>query len=169
MKSTKFLFILLGLFLAGCNEQDFAKDDGNVDHKGPEVSVSEMLLEDKDPSESSLQKSFIKQLQFDRVHFGFDQSVLSKQDEQYLLKVVDYLKVNLDLRVEIEGNCDSRGSKDYNIALGERRANVVANFLKKNGIAEHRINAVSFGSRVLVEGDSEEAYSQNRVAIVVVK
>lgn len=151
--------------LAGCQE------DGNLQHapKEAEVSVSEMLLVEKSPEESSVHKEFLKNFTSDRISFGFDRQDLSSHAQEYLSKVADYLAINLDLRVEVQGNCDKRGSVDYNNALGERRANAVVEFLKKKGVAPHRLSAVSFGSRVIVPGDDEDAYEQNRVSILVIK
>lgn len=161
------LLLLVLLILAGC------RDKGSVEIVGPgkdvEVSVSEMVLVDKNPEESGVHKEFVKQMGCDRVSFGFDKNTLSTQDQKYLTKVATYMMQNADLRVEIQGNCDKRGSDAYNMALGERRANTVAAFLKKMGVAEHRISAISFGSRVLEPGDNEDCYAKNRVAVLVVK
>lgn len=164
-ETKKFYLIALALMLTGCDE------DGKVERKDndAEVTVSEMLLVEKAPEESSTHKEFLKKFSVDRVSFGFDRNELSTQDKEYLSKVAEHLMVNVDLRVEVQGNCDKRGSIDYNNALGERRANVVLEFLKSKGVAHNRLNSVSFGSRVLVPGDDEEAYAKNRVAILVIK
>ena len=155
----------LVLFLGGCEQ------NGYVEHspKEAEVSVSEMLLVEKAPEESAVHKDFVKQFSSDRVSFGFDKNELAPAAKEYLTKVAEYLMINIDLRIEVQGNCDKRGSADYNNALGERRANAVAEFLKSKGVVAHRINTVSFGTRVLVSGDDEEAYEKNRVAIIVIK
>lgn len=156
-------YILLALFLVGCG------DKGSVDHLDADVSVSEMLLTDKAPEESAAHKAFVEKFTIDRVSFGFDKYSVSAEAKEYLSKVVEYLKINLDLRVEVQGNCDRRGSAAYNIALGEHRANAVRKFLIANGIPESRVSAVSFGSRILVQGDDEDAYAKNRVGILVIK
>lgn len=151
--------------LTGCNE------DGKIERKDndAEVTVSEMLLVEKAPEESSTHKEFLKKFTVDRISFGFDKNELSAQDKEYLSKVAEHLIVNVDLRVEVQGNCDKRGSVDYNNALGERRANAVVQFLKNKGLAENRLKSVSFGSRALVPGDDEDAHAKNRVAILVIK
>lgn len=158
-----FFILVASLVLISCNQKP-----GTIEHE-PAVSVSEMLLTDQAANQSSVHKEFLKKFEVDRVSFGFDQFDVSSENQAYLRKVADHLLVNLDLRIEIEGNCDIRGSKDYNIALGEKRANSVKKFLVSQGVAEHRISTVSFGSRVLMVGDTQEIYAKNRVAIIIVK
>jgi len=164
-ETKKIYLIALALMLTGCNE------DGKIERKDndAEVTVSEMLLVEKAPEESSTHKEFLKKFTVDRISFGFDKNELSAQDKEYLSKVAEHLIVNVDLRVEVQGNCDKRGSVDYNNALGERRANAVVQFLKNKGLAENRLKSVSFGSRALVPGDDEDAHAKNRVAILVIK
>ncbi len=161
------LGLICCLLLVACG-----KEKGNVEFeaKTSDVSVSEMLMVDKSPEESHSHKEFLKQFDStDRVTFAFDRQDLSKEDQVFLTKVADYLSVNIDLRIEIQGNCDIRGTSDYNIALGERRAHSVFLFLKSKGVPDHRMTCISFGSRVLIPGDSDEIHGKNRVGIILVK
>lgn len=160
------IFLLIAL-LTACDQENgkiehYLADDSNI-------KVSEMLLIEKPLEESSKQKQFLQKFEKDRTHFKLDQYDISHQDREYLEKVCEHLMINLDLKIEVQGNCDKRGSIDYNNALGMKRANSIVQFLKQKGITDDRINAVSFGSRILVEGDDEEAYAKNRVAIIVLK
>jgi peptidoglycan-associated lipoprotein len=76
-----------------------------------------------------------------------------------------WIKSNAKTTVQIEGHCDSRGTIEYNLALGERRAQAVKNYLVGLGVAADRLNVISYGEeKPLVPGDSEEAWTKNRRA-----
>jgi len=80
-----------------------------------------------------------------------------------LQEKAEFLKNNPDIRIRIEGNCDERGTSEYNLALGERRADSAAKFLVSLGISPDRIETISYGEeRPLALGHSEEAWAQNR-------
>ena len=157
---------ILALFLAGCGQKE-----GTIEIKSDstEANQVEMLEQDSANDESALQKAFLKKFDKDRVHFSLASSDLSDADKVFLKNVAEYLIANADLRIEIQGNCDKRGSKEYNIALGLRRADAVLEFLKSCNVPEHRMAAISFGSRILVPGDNELEYEQNRVGIILIK
>jgi peptidoglycan-associated lipoprotein len=105
----------------------------------------------------------------DRVFFAFDQSTLSRNAIATLNAQVALLKANPRVRVVIEGHADERGTREYNLALGERRANSVKNFLVSKGVSSSRIKIVSYGKeRPHVLGNDEAAWSQNRRAVTVV-
>jgi len=163
-------------------DDDDDEDDDDSNQKLEKADTEEIMnsddsdksLEEKSyhPKNSYEQKGILQRLGTDRVYFGFDlDSVdsLADVDKAFLNRLIEDLKNNADLSIEIQGNCDIRGSYQYNIALGARRANTIANYLKKNGIDSHRISVISLGSKVLHPGDNEEAYAKNRVAIIVVK
>jgi peptidoglycan-associated lipoprotein len=165
IKSSLFLF---GVLLTACNETGKVEHYINEDNDS-KIKVSEMLLIEKTPEESSKQKEFVKNVQKDRIYFKFDQHDICDQDKKYLEKIAEYLMLNKNLQVEVQGNCDKRGSIDYNNALGMKRAHSIVGFLKHKGINQERIKSVSFGSRIIEEGDNEEAYEKNRVAIIIIQ
>ena len=106
----------------------------------------------------------------DRVFFAFDSSVLSDNAEEALDTQVKWLKKHEKVDVVVQGYCDERGTREYNIALGERRANAVKTYLVNNGIAADRISTISYGKeRPAVLGNNETAWAQNRRAVTVVK
>lgn len=106
----------------------------------------------------------------DRVFFAFDSSVLSNNAEEALDTQVKWLKKHEKVDVVVQGYCDERGTREYNIALGERRANAVKAYLVNNGIAASRISTISYGKeRPAVLGNNEAAWAQNRRAVTVVK
>ena len=97
------------------------------------------------------------------VYFDYNQYLLDSEDEAALDLQVTWLDENPTKYVLLEGHCDERGTREYNLALGERRANATKNYLISMGIAPERINVVSFGKeRPKVEGSYEDAWSQNR-------
>jgi peptidoglycan-associated lipoprotein len=102
------------------------------------------------------------------VYFGYDQAAIAPEFESVLVAHAEFLKANPQLSVEIQGNCDERGSREYNIALGQRRALTVKRALELLGIASNRITTVSFGSEKPVAfGRDEESYRLNRRADIV--
>lgn len=102
------------------------------------------------------------------VYFEFDRSNLRSDFYDLLTQHADFLVQNPSQRVVIEGHCDKRGTPEYNIALGERRAKAVETFLQNSGVSGSQISIVSYGEeKPAVMGDTESAFSQNRRAVLV--
>lgn len=102
----------------------------------------------------------------DTVYFDYDSSVL-KHDAQVTLTQQLEILTEDDSPIVIEGHADERGTREYNIGLGERRANAVATYLEAQGIEEERISVVSYGKdKPAVEGHNEAAWSKNRRAVI---
>lgn len=100
---------------------------------------------------------------FDPVYFAYDSSQVSPAERTKIETVADYLKSNPDTAVIIEGHCDERGSREYNLALGERRALAVRSYLAGLGIGADRIQTKSLGEESpAVPGHGESAWSLNR-------
>lgn len=105
----------------------------------------------------------------DRVFFGYDRYDLSAEARTTLDRQAKLLGAQRAISVIIEGHCDERGTREYNLALGERRSNAVRDYLIALGIQPSRIRAVSYGDeRPAVVGSSEDAWTQNRRAVTVV-
>ena len=105
----------------------------------------------------------------DRVFFAFDRSDITPESQQILSRQADWLRRYPNVTVTIEGHCDERGTREYNLALGERRAQAAKNVLVASGIPAARISTISYGKeRPTVVGSNEEAWAQNRVAITTV-
>ncbi|HEY1258253.1 MAG TPA: peptidoglycan-associated lipoprotein Pal [Stellaceae bacterium] len=106
----------------------------------------------------------------DRVFFEFNRSDISPEAQQILTRQADWLRRYPNVNVRIEGHCDERGTREYNLALGERRAQAAKNVLVAAGIPASRIGTISYGKeRPIVVGSNEEAWAQNRVAITTVQ
>ena len=105
-----------------------------------------------------------------RVFFAFNSAEISEEANNNLLGQALYLKNHEDTKIQIAGNCDERGSTEYNLALGARRANAAKAVLVKDGIASSRISTISYGKeRPLVQGSGEEVWKWNRNATTTVK
>jgi len=105
----------------------------------------------------------------DRIFFAFDRSDISPEARETLSRQADWLRRYPNVTVTIEGHCDERGTREYNLALGERRAQAAKNVLVASGIPASRISTISYGKeRPAVVGSTEEAYAQNRRAVTVV-
>jgi len=106
----------------------------------------------------------------DRVFFAFDSSALNSQATEALDTQAAWLKKHNDVNVIVQGHADERGTREYNLALGERRANAVKQYLVSQGVAANRISTISYGKeRPAVLGSNEAAWAQNRRAVTVVK
>ena len=105
-----------------------------------------------------------------RVFFAFNSAEISKDAENNLLGQALYMKNHDDVKIQIAGNCDERGSTEYNLALGAKRANAAKEVLVKDGIDAKRISTISYGKeRPLVQGSGEEVWKWNRNATTTVK
>lgn len=99
------------------------------------------------------------------VHFAYDKSNLDSTAKKDVAQNVGWMKANPKAKVQIEGHCDSRGTIEYNVALGERRANAVKAHMVSLGIPADRLSVISYGKeRPLEMGDTEAAWAKNRRA-----
>lgn len=106
---------------------------------------------------------------FARVYFDFDSASLNSASKSALSDNVTIMSEHGDIKLEVQGHADERGTTDYNLALGQRRADAVRNYLSANGVADSRLKIVSYGEeRPLATGSSESAWSQNRRAEFVI-
>ncbi len=105
----------------------------------------------------------------DRVYFGYDRWELEPDERQALVMQAQWLARHPAVRVRIEGNCDERGTREYNLALGARRANAAREVLVSRGVDPARIDTISYGKeRPLAAGSGESAWARNRNAHTVV-
>lgn len=99
------------------------------------------------------------------VYFSFDDATLTPEGQARLDAIAAHMKSKTNEKLKVEGHCDDRGSVEYNLALGQRRAESVRKYLETVGIGNDRLQAVSFGSeKPAVNGQGEEAWSKNRRA-----
>ena len=104
----------------------------------------------------------------DRVFFATNESVLTTASRDTLRKQAEWLRKNSKINVVLEGHADERGTREYNLALGERRANAVKDYLMTYGISANRISVISYGKeRPVDSGSNPLAWSQNRRSVTV--
>ncbi len=163
MFTRAFFTTLMVAFLAvGCASQKpkNAQDDGAMGADGSNDGLTLELNGDSDSAKAGGLKT---------VYFAFDSSNLDSSTKEAVAANVDYLKSNGNVDIQIEGHCDERGGRQYNLALGERRAKAVRDYMVALGIESKRISTISYGNeRPKVEGNDESAWSQNRRANFVV-
>ncbi len=112
---------------------------------------------------------FMAQSGTDTIHFATDSSDVDSESQAILTKQAAWLAKFPNVRVTIEGHCDERGTREYNLALGDRRANSAKNFLVNAGVNAARISVISYGKeRPVATGSDEDAWAQNRRAVTVV-
>ncbi len=104
----------------------------------------------------------------DRVFFAYDSYSLSTTAQGTLNKQAKWLKANPSVAIAIEGHADERGTREYNLALGDRRASSVKDYLMSQGISSNRINTISYGKeRPVKSGSNDTAWAQNRRSVSV--
>jgi len=104
----------------------------------------------------------------DRVFFATNKSILTTASRDTLRKQAAWMRKNKDIAVTVEGHADERGTREYNLALGERRANAVKDYLMTYGISGGRVSVISYGKeRPVNSGSSPLAWSQNRRSVTV--
>ncbi|MFP4239372.1 peptidoglycan-associated lipoprotein Pal [Rhodosalinus sp.] len=153
------------LALSGCGANDrfggAGMDDGamtGADAAGMEPGSA------SDPTSPA----YFEEAVGDRVFFAVDQSTLTDEARSVLDEQAEWLTTNSDFSATIEGHADEQGTREYNIALGDRRANAVRDYLVSRGVAQNRLRTVSFGKeRPVALCSDESCYSQNRRAVTV--
>ena len=171
-----FTSALLVFFLAACSTtpKDTADSSGSgSSSSSSDVSSSEEgTIIESSPESASItpgsQEDLIVNVG-DRVFFNYDSSDLDSDAQELLQDQVAWLKQHSDTSVIVEGHCDERGTREYNLALGEKRAQSVKNYLISLGISSDRISTISYGKeRPAVVGSNDGAWAQNRRSVTVV-
>jgi len=154
--------IFAATLLVGCASTDTSDDDAAAaaaaEQAAAEAAAMEAAEEEAarkaaEEAAANLQTVF---------YFDFDQATLSADTRAALDAQVAVLKDN-NAKVRLEGHADERGTREYNMALGERRANAIANYLIINGVARYRVETVSYGEeRPVASGSGDSVWSQNR-------
>jgi peptidoglycan-associated lipoprotein len=181
------VFIIFGLFLFSCSKTKEVKKE-EMASKPPAVAKEsagkpkeQVRSDDKDRElrEKALREEEARRLkeaaekaffESEDVHFEFDQAILSETDKQILNKKAKWLKDFPTAKASIEGHCDERGSAEYNLALGQRRADAAMTYLTTLGIAASRLSTISYGKESPLDpGHDEAAWAKNRRAHFALK
>lgn len=163
----KILFsIFLAVFISACTSTP--KDTSDSSGTGSSSSSSsEVASESSESITPGSQEDLIVNVG-DRVFFGYDSAELDSDAQELLQDQVAWIKQH-NVSVTIEGHCDERGTREYNLALGEKRAQAVKNYLTSMGISESKVSTISYGKeRPAVVGSNDGAWSQNRRSVTSV-
>ena len=142
---------LVGLSLGGCSKK------GSMDSEEGGTVSDEDIASGKADSDSENAMGLVT------INFPYDSSDIVGDELEKLNRNVRIMKANSGLRVQIEGHCDERGGIQYNLALGERRANAIARRMAASGVSKSRISTISMGKeKPIASGSNEDAWAQNR-------
>ncbi|WP_259782788.1 peptidoglycan-associated lipoprotein Pal [Aestuariispira ectoiniformans] len=163
----KILSLLAALFLVaacstGADESASGSSDGGATASSAGSNGSSVSSSGVDDVVAGSEREFLVKVG-DRVFFNFDESNLRSNAQDTLAKQAAWLLKYPQVMIQVEGHCDERGTREYNLALGERRANSVKEYLVSLGVSADRISTISYGKeRPAVEGSNAEAWAQNR-------
>ena len=148
-----FLVMFLSFVLSACATQTTTKIDSQIQGDVYTGTDTVEYLADGVP---------------DRVFFATNESVLTTASRETLRKQAAWLRKNSDITIVLEGHADERGTREYNLALGERRANAAKDYLMTYGISSNRISVLSYGKeRPVDSGSNPLAWSKNRRSVTV--
>ena len=181
MKALALLFSTAALMLWGCASKEvhapLAERAGVVQtqpehppaveekkaHEG--ITEEELLRRDAERRRALAEAAEKERALLKDIYFDFDSYALRPDALPVLTKLGDWLIANKGVKLVVEGHCDERGTIEYNLALGQRRADAVKDYLVKVGVEAARINTISYGKEVPIDpGHTEEAYARNRRA-----
>lgn len=153
---------------AAAAQQQQAMDQQQAEASAAEKAAAMQAIKDEAMArEAAMQRTAFEN---ENVYFDFDSAQLTPMAQDTLVRKADWLRANPMVSVSIEGNCDERGTAEYNLALGERRANAAMNFLVDLGISESRLSTISFGEeRPADPRSNEEAWAKNRRDVFVIQ
>ena len=142
------------------------EDDRAIDEDNKNITIEDDLVES-----TKIKKILNEKLieVGDRVFFDYDKSSFKTEGIETLKRQAKFLIANQNITVTIEGHCDARGTREYNLALGERRAYSVKSFLTSLGVEESRVSIISFGKEKLQSlENNEKAWAESRTAITTI-
>lgn len=171
------LSVVLLVFAVGCAKKEMVKStdtaSGSAAATPPPaetqaVPQEPIVTETMKPEEMQTAMAGVaatqeKPSEFDDIHFDYDKSFIREDAKPILQEVADYLKANPSASILIEGHCDERGTPEYNLALGERRAESAKTYLVSLGVKASAVSTVSFGEEKPIDpGHDEVAWERNR-------
>lgn len=151
--------LIVAALLVSCTSKKKADGEGGgADGSAPDISSVNMNFDPVGSDSGTISG-------LNTIHFPYDQAILDESNKQKLNSNAEWVKTKGNIVVQIEGHCDARGSVEYNLALGERRAKAIKSYLVSLGVTADKLRVVSYGKeKPIATGESEEAYAQNRRA-----
>jgi len=176
------IFILcFGLIMIGCPKKTVMKEEPSVKKEEAAKTEAERAREKETKAKEQFEKSLVaattpgiegqvfESSLLKDIHFDFDRYDIRPTDSAILKENAALLNKFTNVKIQIEGHCDERGTVEYNLALGERRATSAKNYLVSLGVASVRISTISYGEeKPLDSGHNEEAWTKNRRAHTLV-
>ena len=173
MQTRNFLKIgtaaVFSLFLAACNTTGNDMEDANAtDDSMNTEAVTRPVTTNTGPTAEELARQremeeIERMLAIKIFYFDFDQSELKPEAREALVYHANYLKANPTASIRLEGHADERGTREYNLALGERRAQAVERYLIVQGVSSNQIETISYGEEMpAATGSTEASYARNR-------
>ncbi len=165
--TTAFLALFLGMMISGCGKKPVSHDATSGDPGA--MGSKESLETEATPGDNIMEGRTSGPML--PVYFDFDSSAIRSDQVKSLETNAEFLKKNSSIQVRVEGNCDPRGTKEYNLALGERRAQSAKKYLVNLGVDAANLTTISWGAeKLLLYGHDEISWAQNRRAdFVIVK
>jgi peptidoglycan-associated lipoprotein len=121
------------------------------------------LQEERARREALAREAALKKAKLETVYFDYDQWSIREDQKAILVQNAEWLKANPAVRLRLEGNCDQRGTAEYNLALGQKRADAVKTFMEGLGVSRNRMETISYGfERPVERGQNEAAWAKNR-------
>lgn len=160
----------LALFMGGCAQKKVAEEIQSSTQQEQEMKMAQpsgtqggVVGETPAKADTEGLENQIAEFENTYVYFDYDRYTLSPQAKEILKSKAAFLKSHTDMALRIQGNCDERGTTEYNMALGERRARSAQEYLISLGVSKGRITTVSYGEERPVDpGHDENAWSKNR-------
>jgi len=170
------LILCVALIMMGCPKKTVVKEEPSVKkEEAAKIEAAKKEAAKEEAAKKELEKSLIAKKEpgiegvvfesslLKDIHFDFDKYDIRPADAAILKGNAEVLKKYHRVKIQIEGHCDERGTNEYNLALGERRANSAKNYLLSLGVSPERISTISYGEeRPLDLGHTEEAWAKNR-------
>ncbi len=161
-------FLAMLLLVAACESAPDKGPEMGVGDRTPITGIEQTMVEETGIPGGTQQDLVVNV--GDRVFFDYDRFDLKPEARATVERQAQWMKQYSNLIVTIEGHCDERGTREYNLALGEKRANSVKNYLVALGISPDRVEVVSYGKeRPAVLGANPSAWAQNRRGVMVVQ
>lgn len=158
------------IFMSGCAKEQVVKDEKLVTEEGKAADTTteerEALLREEEEARAALKERELVMQEaaaFEDIRFDFDKYDLRPEAREILREHADWLLKHTEFEVIIEGHCDERGSGEYNLALGERRAQAARDYLVTLGVDNGRLTTISYGEELPLDpSHNEEAWTKNR-------
>jgi peptidoglycan-associated lipoprotein len=176
------LILCIGLIMMGCPKKTVVKEEPSVKKEEAAKTEAERIAKEKEAkAKEEFEKSIVAKKTpgiegevfesslLKDIYFDFDKYDIRPGDMATLKRNAELLKKYHKVKIQLEGHCDERGTNEYNLALGERRANSARNYLLSIGVSPERISTISYGEeRPLDSGHTEDAWTKNRRAHTII-